>query len=132
MDLYAATIYLEAEGESQLGKQGVAWVIRNRMDQRRQSLGDVILARWQFSCWNDDAAGYRKARLTAPNVSLWEGCWEVAVRTYYRDTTDPTMGANHYLNVDVVRQQTGRLPAWYDPSKVTAVLGRHTFLNLTP
>ena len=32
MELYAATVLLEAEGESEEGKVAVAWVIRTRMD----------------------------------------------------------------------------------------------------
>lgn len=131
MELYAATILLEAEGEPEIGKQGVAWVIRNRLDERRASLYDVILAPYQFSCWNSDYSGQRKARLTGVNIPLWESCWQIATGVYYRWIPDPTMGANHYLNVAVTKQMNnGRLPSWYDPLKVTMNLGRHTFLKL--
>src|SRR4030065_221810 len=64
--LYAATIFLEAEGETDEGKIAVAWVIRNRMDEYKKDIHGIILMPKQFSCWNEDYEGLRKARLTSP------------------------------------------------------------------
>ena len=75
MELYAATVFLEAEGEPEEGKVAVAWVIRNRIDAKTTTIREIALAPWQFSCWNPDYAGQRKVRLTVPDPERWASCW---------------------------------------------------------
>ena len=132
MELYAATILLEAEAEPDEGKLGVAWVIRQRMDARRQDLHEIILSRLQFSCWNDDFSGSRRARLIAPDPEVWARCWWAACAAYWRLLRDPTHGADHYLNPVLTRASRldRGLPSWYDPALVTATIGAHEFLRL--
>ena len=45
---------------------------------------------------------------------------------------DITKGANHFLNVQLTKQQRkgGNLPSWYDSNKVVADYGKHRFLKL--
>lgn len=132
LELFAATVLLEAEGEPDEGKVGVAWVIRTRMDLKKATVHAVILQAYQFSCWNLDYAGLRKARLTAPDPVIWERCWRAAAGALWRLVADPTGGADHYLNEVVTRQgrPDGTLPTWFDPERVTCRIGRHTFLRL--
>ena len=132
MELYAATVFLEAEGEPEEGKVAVAWVIRNRIDAKTTTIREIALAPWQFSCWNPDYAGQRKVRLTVPDPERWASCWRAAVGAYYRLLPDPTAGADHYLNPVLTRQTRSdhSLPRWYDPDRVTLRVGRHEFLRL--
>lgn len=146
MELYAATVLLEAGGEPDPGKLGVAWVIRNRMTRTRGDVHAVVLGPdrraagdgqpWEaFSCFNDDAVGLRQAHLRAPDPAVWERCWWAASAAYWQLLPDPTQGATFYLNVPLTRQIRRRhgsatdLPSWYDPARVTAEIGKHTFLR---
>ena len=132
MLVYAATVYLEAEGEPVEGRQAVAWVIRHRMDRRQQTPAQVCLAPWQFSCWNDDYEAQRVSRLTTPPPAAWTSCWRAAVGAYFGILPDLSNGADAYLNPDLTRKirPRGDLPEWYEPGRVTATHGRHHFLRL--
>jgi hypothetical protein len=131
MELLAATVLLEAEGEGPDGRLAVAWVVRHRMDRRHLGIAEVVTQPWQFSCWNDDYVGMRKARLRAPDPDMWEDCWRAACGAYWRILDDPTGGADHYLNEALTRSQRGgSLPGWYDARRVTARIAQHTFLKL--
>jgi spore germination cell wall hydrolase CwlJ-like protein len=128
LTLLAATIWLEAEAEPDEGKLAVGWVVRNRCDHRKVGPRAVILAPYQFSCFNVDYAAQRKARLTAPDPVLWERCWRAAAGAWWRLIPDPTRGSRHYLNPALVRETAGALPAWYDPARVVLRVGHHEFL----
>jgi len=139
LTLLAATIFLEAEGEPDEGKLGVAWVIRNRADQWKQELRQVILAPRQFSCWNLDYQVVASRRLAQSIGMPVVGCWRAAAGVLWRLLTDPTEGASHYLNVEATKAARARhdLPSWAadpeDPTRVNQaavriVIGRHTFL----
>ncbi|HJR01821.1 MAG TPA: cell wall hydrolase [Methylomirabilota bacterium] len=139
--LYASTIFLEAEGEPQLGQIAVAFVIRNRMDEQKTTARFVILGKdglvdgdgksfEAFSCWNDDYAGARARRLMAPSPANWESCWRAASIAYWRLDDDPTHGSTFYLNPELtIRDRADhKLPSWYDPRRVKLRVGRHEFL----
>lgn len=138
--LYAATVLLEAEGEPAEGQLAVAWVVRNRVDTHGHAgvdpeaelLRSVLLAPQQFSCWNEEYAGLRRARLAGVDPRRWEDCWRAASAAWWRLAPDPTAGATHYLNPVLTRQIRPRhdLPRWYDATRVTVVIGRHEFLRL--
>lgn len=131
LPLMAVTVFLEAESEPDEGKAGVAWVIRNRTDYGKRRLREVIVAPWQFSCWNEDYRKQRTARLIAPDPEQWDRSWRAACGAYWRLIADPTGGATHYLNVELTRQiRPGHdLPDWYRADQVTARIGRHEFLT---
>lgn len=139
--LYASTVFLEAEGEPELGQLAVAWVIRNRMDAQKTTARFVILGQdgiaegdgkpyEAFSCWNDDYAGARARRLMAPSPANWESCWRAASIAYWRLATDPTHGATFYLNPELTRRirSDHQLPSWYDVRLVKLRVGSHEFL----
>ena len=132
MTLYAATVLLEAESEPDQGKLAVAWVIKNRMERAKTaSVNEVVLKPWQFSCWNADYAGQRKARLHGIDPVQWEKCWRYACLAYWGMQRDPTEGATLYLNPELTREirPSGDLPDWYDARRVTYRAGRHEFLT---
>lgn len=141
LSLYAATVLLEAEGEPELGKLAVAWVIRSRMDQQRAPIQTVILGKDQlaqgdgkpyeaFSCWNDDYVAMRVARLANPDPVITEICWRVTCAAFWKLVPDPTHGATFYLNPELTRQirLDHKLPSWYDPKRVKLRVGHHEFL----
>lgn len=150
LSLLAATIYLEAEGEPMEGKVGVGWVIRHRMEAWKLPMRQVILGpdgkAWgdgrpyePWSCWGDDYRKRGAARLAAAAGPEVEAAWRAAAGTLWRLLPDTVDRATFYLNVEVTRKlRKGTLPDWAaDPAdktqlnraKVTAVLGRHTFLR---
>lgn len=56
IDILARTIYGEARGEPWEGKIAVAWVVRNRAERGGwwgDTIREVCLKPWQFSCWNE-------------------------------------------------------------------------------
>ncbi len=142
MVLYASTILLEAEGEPELGKLAIAFVIRNRMDRQKTAsprlviLGGDGLAQGDgkfyeaFSCYNDDYVIQRKSRLANPDSVMLEICWRAACLAYWRLVQDPTHGAEFYLNPELTRQirPDHQLPSWYDVKRVSFRVGHHEFL----
>jgi len=130
------TVYLEAEGEPAAGKLAVAWVIRNRSATRGGSMTRTVLEPYQFSSWN--TASPRRRALAKVDPAGLEACVAACILADGL-SVDPTKGATHYLNVETVLRDSGKLPAWAadpndptqpDPFKVTAQIGRHTFLRL--
>lgn len=137
LSLLATTDYLEAEGEPWLGKLGVAFAIANRHERWQQSVSDIVFARFQFSAWNTESP--RRLTIDTLDPVIYQDCYKAACAALFRLVPDPTFGADHYLQVETVLAQTGRLPSWAaapsdpkrpDPTKVTAVIGAHTFLRL--
>lgn len=135
LTLLAATVFLEAEGEPVPGPLAVAWVVRNRGDIHHAILGPEGRAfgddrPWEaFSCWNDDYKPIATVRLSRALTPAW--AWEAAAAALWRLLPDPTGGANHYLNVELTKKiRGGSLPKWFNPAKITVVIGHHTFLKL--
>jgi hypothetical protein len=133
----AATVVQEAGGESFVGQLAVSWVIVTRATRRRASILDVVLAPFQFSCWNSESPTRR--RLDEAPPAAWHRAFDAFSAAYFGHLVDPTDGASHYLNVDVVLAAAGKLPTWAadptDPArvheaKVTLREGRHTFLRV--
>lgn len=140
LTLLAATIFLEAEGETDEGKLAVGWVIRNRANGGPQDPHRVMLSPYQFSCWNADYAKQAMTRLSHASGAIIAACWRAAVGSLWRLLPDPTSGATFYLNVESTKaaRPNHDLPIWAadpaDPTrvdlrKVTVVIGRHHFLR---
>lgn len=145
LTIMAATVYMEARGEPFIGKCAVAHVIMNRT---RENLGpiDVVLAPWQFSCWNTDSPTRRFLDFMN-TTGEWEECVAAAAHALFRrwyfdqhtPLADPSGGAIFYLNVELTKSlRGGTLPKWaahpddntrINADKVTTVVGRHTFMK---
>ena len=128
LQFLAWTVAQESQGEPELGQLGVAWVVMNRALERGQSVSDVVLDRSQFSCWNTDSPT-RKSLDTVPDL-VSRQAYKASVAAYFNLSPDPTKGAQFYLNPEVVKKVAGKLPSWYDPAKVTLIVGNHHFLRL--
>jgi len=123
--LLVLTVVMEAGGEPYEGKLGVAYVVINRGD----SIPDTIFRGYQFSCWNTESPTRMNLDII-PDLVLMEA-YKASVAAYFKLVDDPTKGATHYLNEEITRKMRGgTLPGWFDESKVTARIEKHTFLKL--
>lgn len=144
-------MFLEAEGEPAEGMNGVAWTVRNRVDQWRITFHQAILGPEAgafddgkpfepFSCWNDDYKRRAEARLAAAAGSSAELAWRAAAGALWRLISSPIENATFYLNVQLTLRvrPDKRLPAWAaDPANPTRIrqdnlvaqIGRHHFLR---
>ena len=76
-DIFALTIFGEAEGEPITDKIDVGSVILERVDHRDwdgKTVAEVCLKRKQFSCFNEDSRNYGKVLSIAEN-------WDAAYAT---------------------------------------------------
>ncbi len=125
-DYVIRTMIGEAANQGDDGLAAVAHVIMNRA--RDGGYGgrtprDVVLARGQFEPWStrrDELLGY------APEDPAYQRAAAVFDRVVGGESKDPTGGATHFLNEEVVRQRRGgTLPRW--ASGKSTKIGDHTF-----
>lgn len=150
----ALNVYHEARGESLAGKSAVAHVTLNRVfsEQYPNNICDVVKQaelrpswkdpdelvpvkhRCQFSWFCDG----RSDRVTLymetedgrvftieENMNSWRQSVEVSLMAMMGLTIDPTSGATHYFNHNLV------FPEWGHRYDLTAVLGNHSFFRRT-
>lgn len=136
-DLLARLIWGEARGELPIGQLAVASVVFNRIRDGRFGKGmkGVILKPWQFSCFNANDPNLLLL-LQPPMREPFTCCLFLAdllLENLGIDGTypDPTKGATHYFNPDVV---PGRWPKPWDRSKMEFCIGigRHQFYRELP
>lgn len=121
--LFGITLLLECSGEGILGQMAVANVIHNRVVRWKTTYHKVILQPKQFSCWND--LDWAMNRLVKENDKIFRQCLWVTkgiLRGWVNE--DVSRGADHYFAHDIVT------PEWFDKTKVTVKILRHTFLRL--
>ena len=125
--LLAATVAMEAEGESYRGKLGVAYVAVTRAEEESKSIDEVVLKPFAFSAWNTRG---RKHRMQSITDQAWFDSEKAAVSAFYGIEHDPTEGATHYLNIPLTRKiRGGSLPRWVGRLQKTVVIGDHTFFK---
>ena len=124
--LLAATVAMEAEGETYKGKLAVAYVIMNRTSFYNQTIDQVVLKPFAFSAWNTRG---RKHKLQEIPDKAWFYSERAASSAYYQIEKDPTKGATHYLNEPLTRsmRKKGDLPAWVGRLKKLVDIGKHSF-----
>jgi spore germination cell wall hydrolase CwlJ-like protein len=113
----AVNIYHEARGESNAGRIAVGQVVLNRVDKRKQSIKDVILASQQFS-WHN---GNKFPPITEYEsfISCMESVDElIKTREEFKNFF---YGADHYFNPDKV------LPSWAKKMTFIMKIGNHSF-----
>jgi len=124
--LTVLTVVMEAGSEPFEGQVAVAYVITHN---RKGSIPDILFRSYQFSCWNTDSATRLNLDII-PEITLMQA-YKATVAAYFKLLEDPGKGATHYLNEEMTRRMRGgTLPGWFDEAKVTARIGRHTFLKL--
>jgi spore germination cell wall hydrolase CwlJ-like protein len=124
LDIMARTIFGEAEGESDLGKVAVGWVIMNRVAKQTWYGRDVIgvcLWPWQFSCWNPGTPRRTIIESVRNNNTHFQKCLESAKKVLTSSEPDPTGGATHY-HANYISP-----PAWTYGATFTVQIGKHLF-----
>lgn len=123
-----ATVWMEARGESRQGKLAVAYVLLNRLHSGKwgERAGEVCLANKQFSCWNSDSPTRKALACTDELTPSWIDSAEAVRIAVAGEKPDPTGGALHYYNPDVVQ------PKWDDHSRPRVVIGHHVFVRNVP
>lgn len=126
-DYLIRTIAFEASGESEQGKAAVAHVIlnRKRMGRWGDSVKDVVTHPWQFEPWMTKRREMERMSRTDPRYLSAERIVDAVLKGA---TPDPTAGATHFLNPDIVRgRRGGSLPAWARGEGQP--IGNHTFYS---
>lgn len=109
--LLALMVQSEAPFEPLDGKVAVAYVAMNRAAQSGKPLQEILTQPKQF-------------KLDIRRV-VSESAWLAARTAFYKLQPDPTHGADHFYGHAVLPW-----PPWYDESKMTVRIGRHSFLKL--
>ncbi len=123
--IMAMTIYGEARNQDIVGKEAVAWVIRNRSTSRSTMWPDkpwaVCLQPFQFSAWNTKDVNLRKMVDRGAAGEIPEDFYFLARKVLRAPKSeDPTLGATHYHTRSV-------RPGWAAHLRLTAELGSHLF-----
>lgn len=128
----AENIYHEARGEGRVGMIAVGYVTLNRVErsefpnsicsvvkQGRYRNGIPKRHQCQFTWWCDGNPDTVKK-----GTKEWQQSLALAVELFHHKGTDPTHGATHYFNYNIVS------PRWqYELSKTT-VIRNHIFYRL--
>jgi hypothetical protein len=125
----------ESGGESAVGMEAVMNIILNRTKHRTMEEAAVkCLSPSQFSGWNvvnkKNPADVSKFINDKAKHPRFEDALKLVEKAKKNTLIDNTKGADHFLNVPYVLQRYKKLPDWYDPEKITVVIGKHTFLKL--
>ena len=118
----AATIYLEARGETVVGQTAVAEVAQRRLEsgQWGSSLCSVLTAHGQF------ALSTTKQSYIVSDVDAWRQAWMVAGLSIMQWSLPPTMRVTLVPNADHFLASDASLPAWAKGAPL-AVIGDHRF-----
>jgi uncharacterized protein (TIGR02594 family) len=121
----ARTIFGEARGESNAGKEAVGHVVINRVNSHRfaDTVEKVCLQPKQFSCFNagDPNRPIILAETLASGNAGFQECVAVAKRVIGGTVADNTGGATHYY------ARTIAAPSWTVGATLTAEIGVHRF-----
>lgn len=130
IDILARTIFGEARREIYQGKVAVGWTIRNRVtmdlwgDRRPDWWGEGLIGccqkDWQYTCWRDHNRPMMEAATLTD--SAFQDCMMAALSVIKGRDSDPTFGATHYYNPEVVRE-----PKWAMGRSPVCVIGHHHF-----
>jgi hypothetical protein len=137
-EVVAATLVDEAGGEKNPtdGMHAVLNVIMNRSKGNIRQAAIECLKPKQFSGWNKvnkkDAESIKQFIDSKRSHTQFKNALSLVDKAKSGSLKDITKGANHFLNIQLTKQQRkgGNLPSWYDSSKVVADFGKHTFLKL--
>lgn len=130
VEVLAKTIYGEARGESISGQEAIASVVLNRLlfAQKRgrywwgNSIKDICLQPWQFSCWNKNDVNYERLQEVKDSDVAYCICKRIALRAIAGTLEDQTCRATHYHTKNVrPRWSIGKIPC--------AEIGSHFFYN---
>lgn len=123
-----ATVWMEARGEPAQGQYAVACVILNRLRRKKwgRTVGEVVLAPKQFSCWNSESPTRAMLARCDEAGPSWLACVKAVEKAIEGRTDDPTGNALHYFNPSVVK------PFWDKPRYPRVTIGHHVFVRDVP
>ena len=114
LKILAKTIYGEARGE--LNNFGLAPliavgnVVLNRIRKNfANSITDVCLAPYQFSCWNPKDPNYEKLKNLDESSTIFKTCLKVAQNLIEGKWPDLTDGCDHYHAKSIKPYWAGQL-----------------------
>lgn len=130
VDTLARTLYGEARGEPVRGKEAIAAVIINRVKRAEargwywwgNTIQEVCLRPWQFSCWNAGDPNRKKIEAVRTGNRGFDSCLRIARRAVAQVLADPTDGATHY-------HTTAITPPWAKGREPSVRIGNHLFYN---
>lgn len=126
-DMMIRTIIGEAGNEPALGQVAVAHAIMNRLGDGNfgKSPTQIVLAPGQFEPWQTRSG---ELATISRNSPAYQQVGQIVDGVVQGGIPDPTKGATHFLNEDVVRQRRGgALPDWAQGPGLQ--IGAHTFHN---
>ncbi|MBI2451872.1 cell wall hydrolase [Candidatus Pacearchaeota archaeon] len=110
--LLARMLFGEARDRSELEKVAIAYTAINRSQDRKkwngESLREAMLKPYQYSCFNYNDSNRKK--LMNPEKyepQAFQECLNIARKVLAGKYRDPTNGATHYYNPDVMSK-----PSW--------------------
>jgi spore germination cell wall hydrolase CwlJ-like protein len=130
----ARTIYGEARGEYSCFEGGLASliavgnVVMNRLGRKTRygnTLRDVCLQPFQFSCWNDNDPNRKEIQAVTLDNPIFALCWHVSESLMHKKWPDLTKGATHYYAVSLPK-----VPFW--AKNPTVRIGHHIFCRVEP
>jgi spore germination cell wall hydrolase CwlJ-like protein len=134
IQILARTIYGEARGEYKKVSGGIgaliaiANVVINRAQQKTwfgQTVAEVCLKRWQFSCWNANDPNFYEISKDIIADPIFNICLTVADKVLKREWPDLTKGGDHYYSTILKKP-----PYWAQGKTPKCQIGQHLFFDL--
>jgi len=128
VDILARTLWGEARNQGRTGMEAVASAVLNRVKvaQRRggywwgNTVTEVCLKEYQFSCWNANDPNRPLLDLVDASDSVFRVALDIAQDAVSGDLTSTVGSATHYHTKAVS-------PSWKDAGTHVASLGDHDF-----
>jgi len=125
-DILARTICGEARGEGDQGMSAVANVVLNRVAKGGwwgDSVKDVCLKPYQFSCWNLGDPNRSIILNLDSGFSIYNDALAIAQQAYAGTLADITNGATSYYAKGTPE------PKWAFGKDTCAIIGKHLFFK---
>lgn len=115
------TLIAEGIGEGPEGMRRIAETILNRAEQRGISPAEVVRQRAQYTGYSNPGPGAVQAMRDPNAITAAQAAWQLA-----QSPDDPTNGANHYWNPNIVN------PSWAGSMQSLGQYGNHAFATDLP
>jgi hypothetical protein len=128
-DAIVRTVIGEAATEPPEGQAGVAHVILNRLNSGNwgSSARNIVFAPGEFEPWSTRR---RELLAISPKSPQYQQAAQIVDGVLAGKISDPTGGADHFLNPATVRARTGTVPDWAQ-GVPAAIIGGHSFYQVS-
>jgi N-acetylmuramoyl-L-alanine amidase len=132
VDTLARTIYGEARGESDAGKQGVASVVMNRLMYGSyggwpNSVAAICTQPKQFSCWNSNDPNLPVIESVDASDPVFQDCLDIAQAAIAGSISDNTGGATFYHDISIKEPASWQRAGYVE----TTQIGRFIFYAIS-